>query len=248
MFAHGGSAVPLGVYLLRWCGEKENSLAVLYVIFAVGNFLIRGLTRRLRRGVQVQSRGVVNSLWQTNRGGCRGRAESPCKRHYKATLPKAVPAGGLTHRLRRGWWDCRTEGGKYFLSKRKKVPKKAGGTATTGKSLLLPILPAGLATSRVIKLDSYPQRLCALLCSPISAVKMGGPFSLRCLSPLGSPAGGAGQTQMAVLGIVSCYVGGLAASMGRPVFQLAVGVNHIQIMPVGRFDVTWIFLQGKRPA
>ena len=118
-------------------------------------------------------------------------------------------------------------GGQYFLSKRKKVPKKAGGTATTGKSLLLPILPAGLATSRVIKLDSYPQRLCALLCSPISAVKMGGPFSLRCLSPLVSPAGGAGQTQMAVLGIVSCYVGGLAASMGRPVFQFAVGVNHI---------------------
>ena len=196
MFAHGGSAVPLGVYLLRWCGEKENPLAVLYVIFAVGNFLIRGLTRRLRRGR----------------------------------------------------WGCRTEGGKHFLSKRKKVPKKAGGTATTGKSLLLPILPAGLATSRVIKLDSYPQRLCALLCSPISAVKMGGPFSLRCLSPLGSPAGGAGQTQMAVLGIVSCYVGGLAASMGRPVFQFAVGVNHIQIMLVGRFDVTWIFLQGKRPA
>ena len=31
--------------------------------------------------------------------------------------------------------------------------------------------------------------------SPFSAVKMGGPFSLRCLSPLCSPAGGAGQTQ-----------------------------------------------------
>ena len=252
---------------------------MLYVIFAVGNFLIRELTRRLRRGVQVQSRGVVNSLWQTNRGGAGGERKAPCKRHSKATLPKAVPAGGLTRRLRRGRWGCRTEGGKYFLSKRKKVPKKAGGTATPeaarpaarrglrsavapsglsstsvrfahppGKSLLLPILPAGLATSRVIKLDSYPQRLCALLCSPISAVKMGGPFSLRCLSPLGSPAGGAGQTQMAVLGIVSCYVGGLAASMGRPVFQFAVGVNHIQIIPVGRFDVTWIFLQGKRPA
>ena len=39
-------------------------------------------------------------------------------------------------------------GGKYFLSKRKKVPKKASGTATPGKRLLLPILTAGLATSR----------------------------------------------------------------------------------------------------
>ena len=110
MFAHGGSAVPLGVYLLRWCGEKENSLAVLYVIFAVGNFLIRGLTRRLRRG----SAGTVPwgckfALADEPRG-CRGRAKSPCKRHYKATLPKAVPAGGLTRRLRRGRWGCRTEG------------------------------------------------------------------------------------------------------------------------------------------
>ena len=124
MFAHGGSAVPLGVYLLRWCGEKENSLAVLYVIFAVGNFLIRGLTRRLRRGVQVQSRGVVNSLWQTNRGGAGGRAESPCKRHYKATLPKAVPAGGLTRRLRRGRWGCRTEGGSTFFRSERKYQRK----------------------------------------------------------------------------------------------------------------------------
>ena len=114
MFAHGGSAVPLGVYLLRWCGEKENSLAVLYVIFAVGNFLIRRWTRRLRRGVQVQSRGVVNSLWQANRGGARGERKAPCKRHYKATLPKAVPAGGLTRRLRRGRWGCRTEGRSHF--------------------------------------------------------------------------------------------------------------------------------------
>ena len=31
-------------------------------------------------------------------------------------------------------------------------------------------------------------------CSPFSAVKMDGPFSLRCLSPLVSPAVGAGQT------------------------------------------------------
>ena len=48
--------------------------------------------------------------------------------------------------------------GKYFLSKRKKVPKKARGTATTGKRLLLPILTAGLAMSRAMKLASLPIR------------------------------------------------------------------------------------------
>ena len=95
-------------------------------------------------------------------------------------------------------------GGKYFLSARKKVPKKARGTATTGKRLLLPILSAGLATSRASKLASYLQRSCALLCSPFSAVKMGGPFSLRCLSPLCSAAVGAGQTQIALLGVLRC--------------------------------------------
>ena len=41
-------------------------------------------------------------------------------------------------------------------------------------------------------------------CSPFSAVKMGRPFSLRCLSPLCSPAADAGQTQMAVLGMFWC--------------------------------------------
>ena len=40
--------------------------------------------------------------------------------------------------------------------------------------------------------------------SPFSAVKMGGPFFLRCLSPLCSPAVGAGQTQMALLGMFRC--------------------------------------------
>ena len=49
--------------------------------------------------------------------------------------------------------------GQYFLSKRKKVPKKARGTATTGKSPLLPILTAGLAMSRAMELDSFHLRL-----------------------------------------------------------------------------------------
>ena len=50
-------------------------------------------------------------------------------------------------------------GGQYFLSKRKKVPKKARGTATTGKRLLLPILTAGLAMSRAMELGSFHQLL-----------------------------------------------------------------------------------------
>ena len=183
--------------MLRWCGEKENSLAVLYVIFAVGNFLIRGLTRRLRRGR----------------------------------------------------WDCRTEGGKYFLAKRKKVPKKAGGTATpeaarpaARRGLRSAVAPSGLSSTLVRfahpsgkkapiahfdggarnvarnEVGQLPPALGARSCSPFSAVKMGGPFSLRCLSPLCSPAGGAGQTQIAALGMLRCGWAGFAAQRNKAVF------------------------------
>ncbi len=150
--------------------------------------------------------------------------------------PFDAPAGayhlhqwGWTRRLRRGWRGCRPEGGQYFLSKRKKVPKKARGTATTGKRLLLPILTAGLAMSRAFWLDSEHQRSCALLCSPFSAVKMGGPFSLRCLSPLCSPAVGAGQTQIVLLEMLRC--GWVISRRKRPMgFPNHVGLYR----PTGR--------------
>ena len=190
MFAHGGSAVPLGVYLLRWCGEKENSLAVLHVIFAVGNFLIRGLTRRLRRGVQVQSRGAVNSLWQTNRGGAGGERKAPasgiirqlCRKQFLPGADAPTPARtvGLPHR-----------GGKYFLSKRKKVPKKAGGTATPEAAHGS---PSGCPRARGVRCRIAP---CRSLCSPptlpagrfgLRPRPHGGHASLRD-SSLPSPAG-----------------------------------------------------------
>ena len=81
----------------------------------------------------------------------KGRAESPLVRPQAHNFCRR----GLTRRLRRGRWGCRPDGGSYFLSTRKKVPKKACGTATPGKRLLLPILTAGLAMSRAMELDSY---------------------------------------------------------------------------------------------
>ena len=85
----------------------------------------------------------------------KGRAERILVRPQAQTLfpagfdaPTPARTVGLPHR-----------GGKYLLSKRKKVPKKASGTATTGKSPLLPILTAGLAMSRAMELDSFHQLL-----------------------------------------------------------------------------------------
>ena len=87
-------------------------------------------------------------------------------------------------------------GGQYFLSKRKKVPKKARGTATTGKSPLLPIFERGSSQCRAqhcwIVITYYRARSCSLF----SSFKKGKAFSLRCLSPLCFPAVGAGQAQI----------------------------------------------------
>ena len=159
------------------------------------------------------------------------------------------PGWGLTRRLRRGLGFAVPRGAHTFLSVAKeKCAKESQRHGDYGKKASIAHFDGGARNVARNGVGQLSPALGARSCSPFSAVKMGGPFSLRCLSPLCSPAGGVGHTQMAVLGIVSCYVGGLAASMGRPVFQFAVGVNHIQIIPVGRFDVTWIFLQGKRPA
>ena len=66
-----------------------------------------------------------------------------------------LPRRGLTRRLRRERWGCCPEGGQYFLSKRKKVPKKASGTATTKtahvaarRGLRPAVAPSGLSSAR----------------------------------------------------------------------------------------------------
>ena len=100
---------------------------------------------------------------------------------------------GMTRRLRRGRWGCRPDGGSYFLSTRKKVPKKARGTATTGKSPLLPIFERGSSQCRAQTSWIAISYCRAHSCSLFSSFKKGKAFSLRCLSPLCSPAVGGGQ-------------------------------------------------------
>ena len=67
------------------------------------------------------------------------------------------PQRGLTRRLRRGWWGLSSHGTLtlFFRWRKRSVQKKAGGTAASGKKLLLPILTAGLVMSRTIKLGDF---------------------------------------------------------------------------------------------
>ena len=70
---------------------------------------------------------------------------------------------------------------------RKKVPKKACGTATPGKSPLLPIFERGSSQCRAQNCWRVNSHVRARSCSLFSSFKKGKAFSLRCLSPLSPP-------------------------------------------------------------
>ena len=107
-------------------------------------------------------------------GSCAHWARAPSR-------PKLRPAGALRAVLCLGSL-CSPAGKKPFIA------HFDGGARNVARNGVGQLSPA----------------LGARSCSPFSAVKMSGPFSLRCLSPLVSPAGGVGQTQMAMFGTFLC--------------------------------------------
>ena len=92
-----------------------------------------------------------------------------------------------------------------------------------GKSPLLPIFERGSSQCRAQ--TSWQANSCyrARSCSLFSSFKKGKAFSLRCLSPLCSPAVGAGQTQPMRVGMLRRRLDGFAVSINRPVSQLTAG-------------------------
>ena len=137
--------------------------------------------------------------------------------HWHADSPKGVQGGerkatllymkrddfavrnshwlGLTRRLRRGLGLAVLWGAHTFLSVAKeKCAKESQRHGDSGKKPFIAHFDGGaryVARSRVGQLTHAIVRARS---SPFSAVKMGGPFSLRCLSPLCSPAVGGGHT------------------------------------------------------
>ena len=75
----------------------------------------------------------------------------------------------------------------FFRWRKKSVQKKASGTATPGKSPLLPIFEKGSSQCRAQHRWTANIYVCARSCSLFSSFKKGKAFSLRCLSPLCSP-------------------------------------------------------------
>ena len=101
------------------------------------------------------------------------------------------------------------------------------------KALDCPFLKEGVRNVARNGVGQRPPTSGARSCSPFSAVKMGGPFSLRCLSPLCSAAAGTGQTQMALLGMSRCGLRGFAAQKNGLDFFFAAGTIHTQITSLG---------------
>ena len=117
-------------------------------------------------------------------------------------------------------WDLPSHGALtlFFRWRKKSVQKKASGTATPGKSLLLPIFERGSSQCRAQHSWIVITYNRARSCSLFSSFKKGKAFSLRCLSPLCSPAVDARHTQIAVLGMFQCSLDDGAAQKNRIVF------------------------------
>ena len=148
------------------CPEEEPLSVSVYVDFA-GSIPQPGADApTTARGGTCSSIGLLICTGRRSKGLQGASGKPTVSINVRQLCRKETDSGGLTRRLRGidAPTPARTVGlpprrGTYFLSKRKKVPKKAGGTATTGKRLLLPILTAGLAMSRAMKLDSFHKLL-----------------------------------------------------------------------------------------
>ena len=155
---------------------------------------------------------------------------------------------GLTRRLRRGRWGCRPEGAVLSFEakestkesiaarrlQRRPAPLRVAGFGLRepfglssasvrfahppGKSPLLPIFERGSSQCRAQFSRRTNSCYRARSCSLFSSFKKGKAFSLRCLSPLCSPAVDARHTQIAVLGMFQCSLDDGAAQKNRIVF------------------------------
>ena len=97
--------------------------------------------------------------------GVQGARKATCLCRCTPTLPEGNPL-----RMHDAPTTAREQGLQpygaftlFFRWRKKSVQKKASGTATPGKRLLLPILTAGLAMSRAAELDCQHLRSCALV-------------------------------------------------------------------------------------
>ena len=115
------------------------------------------------------------------------------------------PWWGLTRRLRRGLGLAVPRGAHTFLSVAKeKCAKESQRHGDYGKKPFIAHFGGGARYVARSGVGQIPPAIVRARSSPFSAVKMGGPFSLRCLSPLCSPAVGGGHAYPLRVEILRC--------------------------------------------
>ena len=136
----------------------------------------------------------------------------------------------------------------FFRWRKKSVQKKASGTATPGKRLLLPILTAGLAMSRAAWLASLRLPSCALGARLFPPSKWAGLFPSAAYRRSAPPQSAAGKRTPCGLG---CFVvAGRFCSVDKwtDFFGPQSAVGILTPCEVECFNAACIFLQRKRPA
>ena len=134
---------------------------------------------------------------QTTSGahGSAGRADCLPRGKPPARSAERFPCGGLTRRLRRGLGLAVPRSAHTFLSVAKeKCAKESQRHGDSGKKASIAHFGGGARYVARSMVGQLTHAIVRARSSPFSAVKMGGPFSLRCLSPLCSPAVGGGHT------------------------------------------------------
>jgi len=138
------------------CSEESPLPASVYDNYAVRRFAAGGLVRRLWLGS-----GIWCPMGFSPASVPEGFQRASGKPFGEPAGAYPLPRVGTDAPTTVREWDLPSYGALtlFFRWRKKSVQKKASGTATPGKRLLLPILMAGLAMSRAMKLDSFHKLL-----------------------------------------------------------------------------------------
>ena len=128
-------------------------------------------------------------------------------------MPYANPCRGHDAPTPAREWDLLSHGALtlFFRWRKKSVQKKASGTATPGKSPLLPILTAGLAMSRAAQLNCQHGRSCALGARLFPPPKWAGLFPSAAYRRSAPPQVALGRLKGKPVGMLRRNLAGFAA-------------------------------------
>ena len=190
----------------------------------------RGLTRRLRRGRRACSpMGRAIALGGDPKGvqGASGKPPACMTRDNSAARNSLLIGPDAPTPAREKGLQPYGALTLFFRWRKKSVQKKASGTATPGKRLLLPILAAGLAMSRAAELASLRMLSCALGARLFPPSKWAGLFPSAAYRRSAPPQSAAGRLTPCGLKWF-LRLGGLAAPSMRVSASVAVGVGQTQ--------------------